>query len=107
MSDTNMTLDNFHDKHKNLGPGEVILDVRRPEEFAEGHIAGAINISHELVLNHVEELKKYKLIYIHCKRGGRANAAFEALKSAGLNNMVCIYDAGMDAWLERGYPVTK
>jgi rhodanese-related sulfurtransferase len=107
MSDNKMTLNDFHDKHQKLGKDEVILDVRRAEEFAEGHIAGAINISHEQVLDHVEELKKYKLIYIHCKRGGRANTAYEALKGAGLNNMVCIYDAGMDAWMERGYPVTR
>jgi rhodanese-related sulfurtransferase len=53
----------------------------------------------------MEELKKFKTVYIHCKRGGRAKTAFETLQSLGLENLVCIEDAGMDAWRERGYPI--
>lgn len=107
MSNMLLTLKEFFDKHQRLSKEEVILDVRRPEEFAEGHISGAKNISHEQVLGHVDELKKYKAVYIHCKRGGRAKNAFDALSQAGLTNLVCIHDAGMDSWIENGYPVTK
>lgn len=107
MSNKMMTLKELHANHRNLAAGEVILDVRRPEEYASEHIENAINISHETVAQHAEELKKHKTIYIHCKRGGRAKTAFETLAQAGLNNLVCIHDAGMDAWLEAGYPVVK
>lgn len=105
MSDTHMGLLDFHKIHNNLDDGSVILDVRRPDEFAEGHIASAINIPVDQVLNRVDELKKYKKVYIHCKRGGRAQTAFNALTQAGLSNLICIHDAGMDLWIEKGFPV--
>lgn len=107
MSDNYMTLVEFFDSYSKLGEGEVILDVRRPEEFQEARIAKALNIPVDEVANHAEELKKYKKIYIHCKRGGRAKTAFEALKNQGLNNLVCVHDAGMDLWIEKGYPVER
>ena len=107
MSNKMMTLKDLHAKHLKLGAGEVILDVRKAEEFASGHIENAINIPHENVAQHADDLKKYNTIYLHCKKGGRAKTAFESLSSAGLNNLVCIHDAGMDAWMEAGYPVVK
>lgn len=107
MSNTHLSLDEFFKLHLKIGPKDVILDVRRPEEFAEGHIKGALNIPVDQVANHTEELKKYSQVYIHCKRGGRAKTALETLSQLGLQNLVCIGDAGMDAWVERGYPIQK
>lgn len=107
MSNNLMTLVDFYNTHKSLKNDEVILDVRNPDEFSQGHIANALNIPVTEVLQHTDELKKYAAVYIHCKRGGRAKTAFEALKNAGLTNLVCVHDAGMDMWIENGYPVTK
>jgi phage shock protein E len=107
MSNTTMALDDFHGVHKKLEANEVILDVRRPDEFAEAHIENALNIPVDQVASRIDELKKYKAVYIHCKKGGRAKTAFETLKNLGLSNLICIDDAGMDAWLERGYPVKR
>ena len=107
MSNTMMTLKEFHDSHLKLGKNDVILDVRNPNEFQEAHIAHAINIPVTEVAQHADELKKYDHVYIHCKRGGRARTALEALSQAGLNNLVCIGDAGMDVWIESGYPVVR
>jgi rhodanese-related sulfurtransferase len=105
MSNTLMTLTDFADRHLNLGENDVILDVRNPDEFQAGHIKGALNIPLPEVGTRADELKKYHQVYIHCKRGGRAKTAFELLKSAGLENLVCIHDAGMDLWMENGHPV--
>lgn len=107
MSNTLMTLKEFHDSHLKLGKNDVILDVRNPNEFQEAHIANALNIPVTEVAQHADGLKKYEHVYIHCKRGGRAKAAFEALGNAGLTNLVCIHDAGMDLWIESGYPVVR
>lgn len=107
MSGTMITLKEFHSTYLELGHNDVILDVRNPEEFAEAHIKGAINYPVTALENYIEELKKYEHIYIHCKRGGRAKIAFENLKNAGLTNLICIHDAGMDAWIESGFAVEK
>ena len=107
MSNTMMTLKDFHDSHLKLGANDVILDVRNPNEFQEARIANAINIPVTEVAQHVDRLKKFDHVYIHCKRGGRAKSAFDILSSAGLSNLVCIFDAGMDAWIESGYKTIK
>lgn len=107
MSNTTMPLKEFHDLHLNLGKNDVILDVRRPDEFQESHIKNALNIPVDQVAHAADTLKKYDHVYIHCKRGGRAKTAFDTLALAGLNNLVCIGDAGMDAWIENGFPVER
>lgn len=103
MSNKMMTLDDFHDVHLNVKKDELILDVRNPDEFASGYVKGAVNYPLPELLNHVEELKKYSQVYIYCKRGGRAQTALRALEAHGLQNVVCIYDAGTDLWRQSGY----
>lgn len=105
MSNTLMPLVEFFNLHQKLGANEVILDVRREDEFTAGHIPKALNIPVDQVALKAQELKNYSKIYIHCKRGGRAKTAYDLLAAQGLNNLVCIADAGMDQWMENGYPV--
>jgi phage shock protein E len=107
MSNTLMSLEELYQVHTHLGVKDVILDVRRADEFAQGHIPAALNIPIDQVIQHLEKLKQYEHIYIHCKLGGRAKMAFEALSQAGLKNLVCISDAGMDLWMKNGYPAEK
>lgn len=90
-----------------LGSDEMILDVRSPEEFKAGHVPGSRNIPHDQVASHVSELGKFKKIFLHCQMGGRAKMAAAVLEGAGLQNIVCISDAGMKAWMDAGLPVEK
>jgi rhodanese-related sulfurtransferase len=106
MAET-FTMQDLHERAGSLGANALMLDVRSPEEFAEGHIAGARNIPHETVASHANELKKREKVYVYCRTGRRAVAACEALKKAGLANLVCIGTTGMKHWLEAGYPVEK
>lgn len=107
MSNTHVTLLDFYDLHPKIAPNELILDVRRPDEFADGHMPNALNIPVDQLSARSEELKNFSKIYIHCKRGGRAKTAFETLNGLGLKNLVCIHDGGMDMWIENGYPTEK
>jgi phage shock protein E len=107
MSNKQLTLREFHNMHLSLGKNDVILDVRNPEEYREAHIRGALNIPLSEVGHKAQELEKFENVYIHCKRGGRAQIAYQMLLGAGLTNLVCIGDAGMDLWIAEGFPCER
>ena len=68
----------------------VILDVRRPDEFQEGHIPGAINIPNETIgKENIPELPdKNQLIFVHCRSGVRSKQASQKLAAQGYTNIV-------------------
>ncbi len=103
----NISIDELHDLVGGLTENHLILDVRSPSEFRDGHIEGAQNTPHDEVGAIVEDLKKYKTVYVHCKMGGRAKAASETLIGSGLDNIVCVGDGGMHRWEEMGWPMAK
>lgn len=92
---------------KGLSTEELILDVREPEEFAEGHIPGARNVPVERVGALANELRAYKTVYVHCLGGGRAGRACQTLQDSGLTQAVHVADSGMRNWVQSGYPVEK
>lgn len=68
----------------------VIIDVRRADEFAAGHVEGALNVAHTAILaNPAASLTASKdaEIILYCGTGRRASAAIEALRSAGYTNL--------------------
>lgn len=95
------------ERSKKVEKDELILDVRTPKEFEEGHIEGSLNIPHDHVSQHLERLRDFRQIIVHCKKGGRAMTACRELQAAGLENLVCVAEDGMDAWSEAGYPCVK
>jgi rhodanese-related sulfurtransferase len=102
-----ISMSDLHEHLNALDSDELILDVRTPEEYAEGHIPRSRNIPHEEVSRYIHELKKFKAIYIHCRSGKRAQYAAGELQKAGLNNLVCIGSSGMMDWTAAGYPIEK
>jgi rhodanese-related sulfurtransferase len=102
-----ISIDELHDKVAGMGDNDLILDVRSAEEFSSGHINGARNEGHETVSGIADELKSYGTVYVHCKMGGRAKMASEALESSGLTNVVCVGNGGMERWGQMGWPTEK
>ena len=70
--------------------GYMILDVRTPEEFADKHIPGAINIPNETIsTEEIPELpNKDQLILVYCRSGNRSKQASEKLAALGYTNIV-------------------
>ena len=68
----------------------IILDARRPDEFAEGHIPGAINVPNEEIGSaEIAELPdKSQLILVYCRSGRRSKEASEKLVGIGYTNIV-------------------
>ena len=69
--------------------GYIILDVRTQEEYDQGHIPGAIVISHEEIAEKAEEVltDKNQLILVYCRSGRRSKIAAEALAELGYTNI--------------------
>lgn len=68
----------------------IILDVRTEEEFAQGHIPGAINVANEVIgTEQIPQLpNKDQLILVYCRSGNRSKHAAEKLVALGYTNIV-------------------
>ena len=67
----------------------IILDVRTREEYDEGHIPGATQISHEEIAEKAEDVltDKDQMILVYCRSGRRSKIAAEALVELGYTNI--------------------
>ena len=82
-------------------PNAVVLDVRTADEYARGHIEGAVNIPLDQIDRATTELAGRKL-YVHCASGARSRRAVAALKAASFPDAEDI--GGIVSW--RGPIVT-
>lgn len=83
----------------------VVLDVRTPEEFANGRIAGSQNIdfyapSFEQQINMLDRDKKYK---IYCNSGNRSASTISLMKELGFTNVTELA-GGIQAWNAQNLP---
>ena len=69
----------------NMEANAILVDVRTPEEFEEGHLPGAINIDWLAAdfKSHWAEIGPSKKVYVYCQKGGRSARAAAALDSLG------------------------
>lgn len=65
-----------------------LVDVRTPEEYAAGHIAGAISIDYRTIGNAPPTDDRDAVIIVYCRSGSRSNAAFETLKAMGYSRLL-------------------
>ena len=86
----------------------IILDVRTPEEFAAGHIAGAVNIPYTHLPARLSELTGAgdKDIVLYCATGVRAERAAERMREQGYTRLLHL-DGDMKAWEEKNRPKVK
>jgi rhodanese-related sulfurtransferase len=82
----------------------VVLDVRSPEEFAKGHIPGAINadINSPDFTAKAAQFDKKQTILVHCHAGSRGAIASAELAKLGFKT-VCNLEGGLDAWEKSGH----
>jgi rhodanese-related sulfurtransferase len=104
---------------KNVSPDEaekalkerkdvVVLDVRTPEEFKAGHIAGAKDIDFKApdFAKQTGALDKNKTYLVHCGGGGRSTNSLEVFKEQKFSSILHL-DKGFKAWEAAGKPVEK
>jgi rhodanese-related sulfurtransferase len=92
-----------HKKKKN-----VILDIRTPEEIAEGFIEGAefINFLGEDFEQELNKLNKNRTYYVYCRSAKRTIPATEKMKALGFKK-VYMLEGGLNNWVESGKPLKK
>lgn len=100
----------LEDAEQAIREADVLLDVRESDEYAAGHLPGAIHISRgvlEFKLSSTPELSSRDLkIVLYCKTSGRAALAACALHDMGYLQVKSIA-GGFDAWAGAGKPVVK
>jgi rhodanese-related sulfurtransferase len=81
----------------------TVLDVRTADEFAGGHIDGAVFMPLHIVPLRVSELDRSETYYVVCQSGGRSAQACAYLAAQGYD--VRSIEGGMSAWRAAGHPV--
>jgi phage shock protein E len=86
----------------------IVLDVRTPEEYKEGHIAGATNIDFKGpdFERKLATLDKKQPYLVHCAGGGRSAKARDLMKKLQFDSIYHL-DGGLNAWQKAKKPVEK
>ncbi len=83
----------------------IILDVRSPEEYAEGHIKGAVNVNyngHDFE-KEIELLDKKHAYLVCCRSGRRSSNAVKLMNKMGFNDVKNL-SGGIQKWSKKGLP---
>ena len=83
----------------------LLLDVRTAEEYASGHVPGAVNIPHDQLASRLSEIAtpRDEQVIVYCERGGRAGVATQTLEAAGFTKVRHL-SGDMSAWRDAGLP---
>ena len=85
---------NKEDLENYIKQGGVLIDVRSPQEFREGHFDGAISIPDYRIKREIEKEipNKEEIIVLYCSTGHRSIRAQKIMKNMGYENVFNIYD---------------
>ncbi|ENJ2866296.1 rhodanese-like domain-containing protein [Vibrio parahaemolyticus] len=67
--------------------GAMLVDVRTPQEFSEGHLDNAVNFPLSELDEHFKDVKKDQMIVLYCRSGNRSGQAYQHLQSQGFTNL--------------------
>jgi rhodanese-related sulfurtransferase len=86
----------------------TVLDVRTAEEFADGHIEGAVNadFTGKDFAKQAAAVDKATPVLVHCAAGGRSTRSLPQLEALGFKILYHL-DGGLGAWTDAGKPVVK
>lgn len=102
-----LTVDQFEQKIKELD-NELLLDVRTPGEFKEGHVEGAVNIDYynDSFSAQLDSLDKTKPVLVYCRSGSRSAKAAEILRQKGFKD-VYEMNEGIIGWQQKNKSLSR
>lgn len=87
---------------------QVIIDIRTPQEFSQGHIEGAININYydHSFMEQIGKYDKSKPIFLYCRSGNRTSSAAAKIAKVGFEE---VYDlqGGIMSWSRENLEIIK
>ena len=91
-----------------INKGALVIDVRKPDEFAAGHIVNARNVALDRLQQDQDAVskKKDKILLTVCDTGASAGRAAGLLRKAGYENVFSI-KGGLAGWRAENLPVVK
>ena len=90
------------------GPDFVLLDVRGPDAFDRGHVAGAVHLPHgKITASRMEQWPAGTLFVVYCAGPHCNGAARAALRLARLERPVKIMAGGIAGWLDEGFALAR
>jgi rhodanese-related sulfurtransferase len=104
----NLSAQEFASQIQSKGDSVLVVDVRTPEEYQSGHIAGAISVDYRgsAFASEVAKLPKDKPVYIYCRSGGRSQASAPVFLDAGFA-LVHNLAGGIMGWENAKLPISK
>ena len=100
---TNVTVQQLHEAAR---AGALVLDVREPFEYAEGHVEGSILVPLATVAARAGEFPKDQPVYVFCRSGNRSLQAAQTLVAAGYSDVRNV-EGGIVAWTAARLPVKR
>ena len=93
---------------QNPPQGLVIVDVRTPAEFREGHLPGAVNMDYfgGPFETQIKSLPKTAPVLLYCRTGNRSGSAYDVMTKAGIGNILHMHE-GIIKWQQLGLPQEK
>jgi thioredoxin len=95
-----MALDDFAAAHAG---GGFVLDVREGDEYASGHVPGAVHVPMNEVPDRLTELPSGQRVHVICASGNRSRAVVDFLRERGVDAVNV--SEGTGGWVQRGWPV--
>ena len=89
-------------------PGVVLLDVRTPKEFADGHIEGALLVDYYSsdYVKRLQALDRQKTYFIYCRSGNRSGKSLAIFEKLGFRRVYHM-DTGVIGWSKEKYPLVR
>lgn len=100
----NLTTDDYAARYFNGQQAHTLVDVRTPEEFASGHIPGAVNIPLNALAARLKDVPADQPVIVVCATGSRSRSAASAFKRAGYAEVYNL-QGGTMRWVMQRRPV--
>jgi rhodanese-related sulfurtransferase len=84
----------------------LVVDVREPNEYAAGHVPGAISIPQADLALHLQEVPRDRDVLVVCEGGARSLRAAKFLHQTGFANVTNLV-GGTSAWRQAGLPIER